>query len=638
MSHWGGVGTLFGAAVHTVERDKHSLPRSRRPSSAKVPSSRREKENAACINRIPKDGTHPSITPVLFDPFAISLGDVPMETLSYQSKTGTASHQTTKTGTASHQTGAASKRDSLDQKLDVQQMLGMIRNQLKSRGEYEIASIRSKFRRADKDDDDSLNFSEFKRLLAAELNIQLPEQNLKELFIHFDTDHCNDIKYDHFLQQLHGEMSSYRKKFMNWVFDIIDKSHTGVIDMNELLDAYNAEGCPEVKAGKLKPVDALKRFIRLFDVGGVPDGQVTRKEFHDYYAAISVCITSDAKFEELMKSTWNVSGTPPPSQQPPTATWEPKRHPQEVQSKSIIWAPSKTSGKPAPSQTPKKPAPKPDLRSAVSAVTAMAAIATPPTSPSNKISGLTSPTNKSSGLTGAPSASLPGVQHPNARRGSHADSREESERHQPQNYKNQKLDLEKLLTIVRNELKSRGAHEIAGVRAKFRRADKDDDEALNLEEFKHMLTDQLDIHLSKENMTDLFKAFDLDNRDDIKYDHFLVMLRGEMNTQRKAIMNQIFASIDKDKSGVIDVNDLLAAYDPEGEPDVCLKKTKPVAAMKRFIKAFDVGGLQDGKVTKKEFEDYYASLSAGIDSDQEFEKVMKNAWKHSSLLARPGKH
>eukprot|EP00746_Dinoflagellata_sp_MGD_P099287 gnl/MRDRNA2_/MRDRNA2_40375_c0_seq1.p1 gnl/MRDRNA2_/MRDRNA2_40375_c0~~gnl/MRDRNA2_/MRDRNA2_40375_c0_seq1.p1 ORF type:complete len:557 (-),score=131.73 gnl/MRDRNA2_/MRDRNA2_40375_c0_seq1:257-1927(-) len=555
MSHWGGVGTLFGTAAHIGEIGKHCVPKSRRPCSARthwVPSDHGERENMARTNRTPKDVTNLSIHSVLLDPFSISLGDAQLATLSYTSKKET-----------------AAPKDYTDRKLDVRQMLSIIRNELKSRGAYEIASIRAKFRKADKDDDDSLDFSEFEHLLVDQLNIRLSQQNLKELFQSFDIDHCNDIKYDHFLQQLRGEMSSYRKKFMNWIFDFIDKHKTGVIDMNDLLEAYNADGDPDVRARKIKPVDALKRFIKMFDVGGVPDGQVSKKEFEDYYASLSAGIDIDSKFEEIMKSHWNVSGTPPPSVQPPsmapTATWESVQEPPGTNSKSIIWDKGKASEKPIHGKSPHY-------------------------------------------------------------------SQEESARHLPQDYRDQKLDLEKVLSIVRNELKSRGAYEIAGVRAKFRKADKDDDESLDFSEFKEMLTGQLDIQFQEQNIKELFQAFDIDHRNDIKYDHFLKMLNGEMNSFRKAVMDKIFTSLDKDKSGVIDVNDLLGAYDPEADPDVQAKKTKPVAAMKRFIKNFDIGGVNDGKVTRKEFEDYYASLSAGIDSDKTFESVLKNAWKHSSLM------
>ena len=36
---------------------------------------------------------------------------------------------------------------------------------------------------------------------------------------------------------------------------------------------------------------------------------------------------------------------------------------------------------------------------------------------------------------------------------------------------------------------------------------------------------------------------------------------------------------------------------------------------------------KDGIVTREEFTDYYKDLSAGIDSDEYFEAMVRNAWK-----------
>jgi len=46
---------------------------------------------------------------------------------------------------------------------------------------------------------------------------------------------------------------------------------------------------------------------------------------------------------------------------------------------------------------------------------------------------------------------------------------------------------------------------------------------------------------------------------------------------------------------------------------------------KFFERYLDVD--RDGKVTKREFEEYYIRLSASIDSDEQFEGFLKSAWK-----------
>ena len=47
--------------------------------------------------------------------------------------------------------------------------------------------------------------------------------------------------------------------------------------------------------------------------------------------------------------------------------------------------------------------------------------------------------------------------------------------------------------------------------------------------------------------------------------------------------------------------------------------------LREFLDVFD-GGEKDGNVTPKEFEMYYANVSASIDDDDYFELMIRNAW------------
>jgi len=566
MSHWGGVGTLFGGgALHAREINagkNRGQSKSRRTSSATMhgrPSERqldaipRGKENVPCTSGMQKVVSVPSIRPVLLDPFSISLGCTQLERLSQRN--------------SCEETARHATQDYTHTTLHVEEVLSIVRSELKSRGAYEIAGVRSKFRRADKDGSETLSFSEFQHLLTDQLDIHLTDKNCTELFHAFDKNASGHIDYKEFLLQVRGEMNSRRKTVLHWVFDCIDNDKSGVIDMNDLLDTYNADAHPDVRAKKIKPLEALKRFIKMFDIGGVPDGKVTRKEFEDYYASLSAGIDSDEEFEDHIKSAWSQSSLM--TGKSLIATWESIKKPSEVPSSKSTDA-MKTAHKIAGGRT----------------------------------------TGKGNSL--------------------HCSTKEVA-RHLPQDFSDTKLGTEELLKMVRNELKSRGAYEIAGIRSKFRRADKDGSQTLSFSEFVHLLKDQLDIHLPEEKQADLFHAFDANRCGAIDYQEFLLQVRGDMNTYRKTVMNQIFDFMDKDKSGVIDTNEFLDSYNADAHPDVQTKKIKPLEALKRFIKMFDIGGVPDGKVSRKEFEDYYASLSAGIDSDEEFEQIIKSAWTSSPI-------
>ncbi len=51
-----------------------------------------------------------------------------------------------------------------------------------------------------------------------------------------------------------------------------------------------------------------------------------------------------------------------------------------------------------------------------------------------------------------------------------------------------------------------------------------------------------------------------------------------------------------------------------------------VQVLEEFLATFEVGGVKDGHVTQQEFINYCANLSAGIDNDDYFELMIRNAW------------
>lgn len=55
---------------------------------------------------------------------------------------------------------------------------------------------------------------------------------------------------------------------------------------------------------------------------------------------------------------------------------------------------------------------------------------------------------------------------------------------------------------------------------------------------------------------------------------------------------------------------------------IFIKKIKSYTKQFIFIK-----GINDGKITKEEFIDYYTYISSSVDNDQYFELMMNNAWR-----------
>jgi Ca2+-binding EF-hand superfamily protein len=87
-----------------------------------------------------------------------------------------------------------------------------------------------------------------------------------------------------------------------------------------------------------------------------------------------------------------------------------------------------------------------------------------------------------------------------------------------------------------------------------------------------------------------------------------------------------FDVLDRDGSGHIDLADIALAYDVSQHPDYKAGKKTKDAVLMEFLSGFDVGGTNDGTVTREEFANYYTQISSSIERDDYFELMIRNAW------------
>ncbi|RYH16806.1 EF-hand domain-containing protein, partial [archaeon] len=88
-------------------------------------------------------------------------------------------------------------------------------------------------------------------------------------------------------------MNARRKKLIAMAFTVVDKSGNGEVEIEDIVNVYNATKHPDVISGRRTEDEVLREFLDTFDVGGVKDGKVTREEFENYYANISASIDDD---------------------------------------------------------------------------------------------------------------------------------------------------------------------------------------------------------------------------------------------------------------------------------------------------------------------------------------------------------
>lgn len=78
--------------------------------------------------------------------------------------------------------------------------------------------------------------------------------------------------------------------------------------------------------------------------------------------------------------------------------------------------------------------------------------------------------------------------------------------------------------------------------------------------------------ISDDNVPILFSAFDINRDGVLSIDEFILAIRGELNQRRQQTIQKAFKVIDKDGSGILDINDIKDSYNASKHPDVLAGK------------------------------------------------------------------
>lgn len=193
------------------------------------------------------------------------------------------------------------------------------------------------------------------------------------------------------------------------------------------------------------------------------------------------------------------------------------------------------------------------------------------------------------------------------------------------------ISPQQLVTLFREKLKARGARGIVGIQRLFKIIDDDGSRTLNQQEFAKACRD-FKIGISEENIPILFSYFDSNRDGCLNIDEFLMAIRGDLNEKRLGLVQQAFRKIDRDNSGVLDINDIKDNYNASKHPDVINGKKTADQVLVEFLETFEThhnilnGTASDGSVSLEEFVEYYKNISASIENDDYFALVMNNSW------------
>lgn len=158
----------------------------------------------------------------------------------------------------------------------------------------------------DTDDNRRLSLEELQQALE-HYGLAVSSDEVSLLMKCLDKDKTGTLNVTEFLLAIRGDVNKRRQQMINMAYDVLDKNGNGIITIEDIQSAYNVNHDPDVLAGRLPADAALENFLAQFDTIE-QDGQVTRKEFIEYYRNISASIDNDDYFELMIRNAWHIPG------------------------------------------------------------------------------------------------------------------------------------------------------------------------------------------------------------------------------------------------------------------------------------------------------------------------------------------
>lgn len=122
------------------------------------------------------------------------------------------------------------------------------------------------------------------------------------------------------------------------------------------------------------------------------------------------------------------------------------------------------------------------------------------------------------------------------------------------------------------------------------------------------------------------KYFDKDLDDNVYFDDFLYTIRDKPNKERQNTMDLVFYKFDKNRTGFAEATELRKVFNCVKHPRYLMGQYSEDQIFYLYLKNFS-SERNVTRVSKREWDDYYAGVSCTIDDDLHFIRLIKNQFK-----------
>ena len=171
-----------------------------------------------------------------------------------------------------------------------------------------------------------------------------------------------------------------------------------------------------------------------------------------------------------------------------------------------------------------------------------------------------------------------------------------------------KFKYDELKNKVKFQLHAKGLDCVTFIENYYQTFDIDGSGMLDKIEFENFLR-TVGIFLTTQELTVVFKNFDLNGDKMIHYKEFVEALRQDFNEKRISVVKYAFQTLDSEGAGQLSFSDLMSKYNASSHPRVKAREKKTEKIAEEFYQglSYRAGGEV---VTEDAFLDYYADVNA----------------------------
>ena len=202
---------------------------------------------------------------------------------------------------------------------------------------------------------------------------------------------------------------------------------------------------------------------------------------------------------------------------------------------------------------------------------------------------------------------------------------------------NSEEQVKDIITNALNKFKStlimRGSHSLFSFQRKLSLYDLNHQGLISFENFVN-IAQVYTMNISTEEIKIIFDLFDKEKTGLINYNELIQTITGQISPQRKLIIKNVFDKFNKDNNGKVSINEIKSLFNPRRHPDVISGKKREGEVFGEFLDDMEnykeylenSRGVYDNAFSLEDFINFYNEIGVGIDDDTIFEYMINNCW------------